>query len=242
MAAIKAAFDEGRSVDYGTVVKHYARGGNRGPDYRYEPPREPFVTKHTVFGAPKEAAMSTSHVERYHLTARHINGRKRRLCLYFSKKPENHKFSEAISVFAYNFLRVHASLDATPAVAAGLADHQWTVEEMVVAALAEPAGARPEPAPLAAPAGRGAARPLPGGGWLRAVAGPAPGPRGPAKAAPPPSPPPAPAAPPAPAVAVAPAPVAVPEADSRQLDLLAWRPRPRGPAQPERGQLVLLDV
>src|SRR5262249_26088797 len=90
MVAIVASFDEGRSVDYGTVVKHFTRAGGQTPDHKYEAPRDPFVTKHTVLGAPNVDLMCTSHLERYHLTARHINGRKRRLCLYFSKKPENH--------------------------------------------------------------------------------------------------------------------------------------------------------
>jgi IS1 family transposase len=233
MAAIKAAFDGGRSVDYGTCVKHYSRGGGRTPDYKYEPPREPFVTKHTVFGAPKTEAISTSHVERYHLTARHINGRKRRLCLYFSKKPENHVYSEALSVFAYNFLRVHASLDATPAMAAGLTDHPWTVAEMVTAALAEPETEAPVAQPLTMPeTGKTTpARKLPGGGWLRLVTEPAPAHKTPRT---PPSPGPAAPPPKTPAVALAPEPA--------QLDLFAWKPHAKPAPPPPKGQLSLFDM
>jgi hypothetical protein len=36
----------------GTEVKHYRSGAQRGPDHRYELPRDPFVTKHAILGAP----------------------------------------------------------------------------------------------------------------------------------------------------------------------------------------------
>ena len=31
----------------------------------------------------------------------------------------------------YNFVRVHQTLKTTPAVASGIADHEWTVDEVV---------------------------------------------------------------------------------------------------------------
>lgn len=33
----------------------------------------------------------------------------------------------------YNFCQVHCSLKATPALVAGIADHRWTLEELVEA-------------------------------------------------------------------------------------------------------------
>ena len=114
---------------------------------------------------------------------------------------------------------------------AGITDHVWGLEELMEAALAEPAGEKPTPKPLAIPRPVGPARELPNGrGFLRVVQG------GGQPAAPPP-PPAAPAvavgAPPAPIEAppVAPPAPAAPSAPTpepaEQLDLLSYRPRPR---------------
>jgi hypothetical protein len=42
----------GPGVDYFKGVKHYTKGGRRDDDHRYEPPRQPFLTKQIIFGAP----------------------------------------------------------------------------------------------------------------------------------------------------------------------------------------------
>jgi len=36
----------------------------------------------------------------------------------------------AIGFMDYNFCRKHATIKSTPAVAAGMADHQWTLDEV----------------------------------------------------------------------------------------------------------------
>lgn len=54
-----------------------------------------------------------------------------RLTNAFSKKLENHSAAVALYLMWYNFGRVHQTLKTTPAVAAGVADHTWTVEEIV---------------------------------------------------------------------------------------------------------------
>jgi IS1 family transposase len=223
------------AIDYGTAVKHYTHGAQRGPDHRYEPPRDPFVTKHAILGAPTMALIGTPHVERYNLTQRHIVGRTRRLCLAFSKTLRGHQAAISLGVFAYNFVREHSALGphVTPAMAAGLTDHPWTIAEMVdaaLAALAEEPGEKPQPVPLKMPAARagqpvGASRALPNGrGFVRAVNAAAPAAKSPA--APPPAPPPAPTPPPAL--------VAIPSGSATpgQLDLLAWRPPPPAPQAP----------
>jgi hypothetical protein len=117
------------AVDYGQCVKNYRTGSQRGPDHRYEPPRNPFITKTAVIGVPRPELMSTSYVERFNLTSRHIVGRTRRLCLAFSKKLTNHAAAVALGIFSYNFTRIHGTLGVTPAMAAGLTDHPWTIEE-----------------------------------------------------------------------------------------------------------------
>lgn len=166
-----------------------------------------------MFGAPDPKRMSTSGIERYHLTARQINGRKRRLALSFSKNLRSHRAAVALSVCAYNLTRVHASLRVSPAMAAGIVAELWSVEDLIRAALAEPAAAPPVPRALTLPAQTGPVRQLPGGkGWLRLVSGGS-SPTAPTGPQPPP---------------VAPA-DARPEpafpAPTGQLDLFAWRPR-----------------
>ncbi|WP_437821683.1 IS1 family transposase [Sorangium sp. So ce1078] len=233
--AVEASFRG--CADYAMVIKQY--GYNKSPDHKYEPARDAhFIRKTAVFGAPDPKRMSTSGVERYHLTARHINGRKRRLArlaLSFSKRLRSHRAAVALSVAVYNLARVHASLRVSPAMAAGIVSELWSVEDLVRAALAEPAAAPPVPQALTLPAQTGPVRQLPGGkGWLRLVTG------GSAPAAPvapqPPPVTPAPASPqPEPAAtgqAAAPAqPPAAHREPTGQLDLFAWRPKPRTPVQ-----------
>lgn len=54
-----------------------------------------------------------------------------RLTNAFSKKLENHAASVALYMVTYTFHRKHMTLGTTPAVKAGIADHIWTVEEIV---------------------------------------------------------------------------------------------------------------
>jgi hypothetical protein len=49
----------------------------------------------------------------------------------FSKKVENHEAAVALHFMYYNFARVHQTLRVTPAMEAGIADHVWTLEEIV---------------------------------------------------------------------------------------------------------------
>ncbi|MCX6853499.1 MAG: hypothetical protein NTV80_01180 [Verrucomicrobia bacterium] len=59
------------------------------------------------------------------------NRRFTRLTNAFSKKIENHCHMLALSITSYNFCRKHSSIKTTPAQAAGVSDHQWTMEELV---------------------------------------------------------------------------------------------------------------
>jgi len=55
-----------------------------------------------------------------------------RLTNAFSKKWENHEAHLALWFLYYNFCRIHATLKPkTPAMAAGLTDHVWTLEELL---------------------------------------------------------------------------------------------------------------
>ncbi len=57
-----------------------------------------------------------------------------RLTNAFSKKVENHAAMVAIHAVHYNFARIHKTLRITPSMAAGLSDHVWSLEEIVLLA------------------------------------------------------------------------------------------------------------
>lgn len=54
-----------------------------------------------------------------------------RLTNGFSKKVDNLKHSVALHYMYYNFARVHKTLGVTPAMAAGISDHAWIIEEIL---------------------------------------------------------------------------------------------------------------
>jgi hypothetical protein len=82
------------------------------------------------------AQISTSYVERSHLTLRMANKRFGRLTNGFSKKLEQHAASVSLYVAHYNLCRVHESLRTTPAVAQKIADRVWSIGDLLDAALA----------------------------------------------------------------------------------------------------------
>jgi hypothetical protein len=82
-------------------------------------------------GNPDVQHVSTSYVERQNLTMRMSMRRFTRLTNAFSKKLENHAATVALYFMYYNFGRVHQTLRVTPAMEAGLADHVWSIEEIV---------------------------------------------------------------------------------------------------------------
>ena len=75
--------------------------------------------------------ISTSHVERQNLTMRMKMRRFTRLTNAFSKKIDNHIWAIALHYMHYNFCWIHQSLRVTPAMEAGIADHAWSIEELV---------------------------------------------------------------------------------------------------------------
>jgi hypothetical protein len=86
-----------------------------------------------ICGDPAPDMISTSYVERTNLSVRLFNRRFTRLTLGYSKKLENLKYSVALFIAHFNFCRVHSAHKQTPAMAAGLADHVWTIDELLKA-------------------------------------------------------------------------------------------------------------
>ena len=87
--------------------------------------------KVALIGLPDPKQISTSHVERHNLTIRMSMRRFTRLTNAHSKKLENHIHVVAMFLTYYNFCRVHSTLGTSPAVASRLADHVWSVEELI---------------------------------------------------------------------------------------------------------------
>jgi hypothetical protein len=54
-----------------------------------------------------------------------------RLTNAFSKKIDNHRHSIAVHFMYYNFVRIHQTLRTTPAMAAGVTDKLWDIENMI---------------------------------------------------------------------------------------------------------------
>jgi hypothetical protein len=87
--------------------------------------------KEGLIGLPDERTISTSFVERQNLSVRMECRRFTRLTNALSKKLANLKASVALHYPHYNFVRVHRTLRCTPAVAAGVTDRPWSVEELL---------------------------------------------------------------------------------------------------------------
>jgi IS1 family transposase len=124
--AVDHAFN-GR-VDYAQLVKLYGPGvEGQG---RYSPPQCIGTRHRTVSGMPKAEHISTSYVERQNLTMRMSMRRFTRLTNGFSKKLDNHIHALALYFAFYNFCRIHKSLRVSPAMAAGIVDRLWSLEDI----------------------------------------------------------------------------------------------------------------
>ena len=82
-------------------------------------------------GHPVRRDISASLIERQNLTMRMSMRRFTRLTNAFSKKIENLRAAIALHFAHYNFVRVHKTLRATPAMAAGITSSLWTLEDLL---------------------------------------------------------------------------------------------------------------
>ena len=118
--------------DYAQVVKVYA--APREGEQRYAPADVVKAVPYPVMGYPDRDRICTSHVERHNLSIRMGMRRMTRLTNAFSKKWANLKAAYALWFAFYNFSRVHRSLRVTPAMEAGITDHIWGIEELIMEA------------------------------------------------------------------------------------------------------------
>ena len=127
LVAVYDAF--GSEIDYAMLTKIY--GKEAGDEKRYSPPKCIGTETNVLTGEPDPAHISTSYVERQNLTMRMGMRRFTRLTNAFSKKVENLAAAVSLHFMYYNFARPHIALmGQTPAMKAGIADHQWTITEI----------------------------------------------------------------------------------------------------------------
>jgi|SRR6267154_977805 len=129
--AIKDAF--GEEIDFAQLQKIYGidRDSSKQAQVRYSPAKCMGARKAIISGQPEVHHISTSYCERSNLTMRMQMRRFTRLTNGFSKKLANHEAAIALHFMHYNFARIHQTLRVTPAMAAGLSDHVWSIEEIV---------------------------------------------------------------------------------------------------------------
>jgi IS1 family transposase len=128
LAAVDQAF--GDDVDYGMLIKLY--GADPQAETRYSPAKCIGARREVVTGQPDRKHISTSYAERSNLTMRMHMRRFTRLTNAFSKKVENHAAAIALHTMYYNFIRIHQTLKVTPAMAAGVTDKLWEMDDLVV--------------------------------------------------------------------------------------------------------------
>ncbi len=127
LTAVEEVF--GADIDYAMLVKLY--GQDTEGEKRHSPPVCIAAERDPITGSPDRKHISTSYIERQNLTMRMSLRRFTCLTNAFSKKLENHFCAVSLHFMYYNFARVHQTLKTTPAMAAGVTDHVWTVEEIV---------------------------------------------------------------------------------------------------------------
>lgn len=140
LEAAEGAF--GADVDFAQLVKLY--GPTITAPRRHSPAECIGAKKLRVEGNPDIAHVSTSFVERQNLTMRMSMRRFTRLTNAFSKKLDNHIHALALYFVFYNFARMHKTLRMSPAMAAGITDRLWSLDDVIakIDELAPPPKAR----------------------------------------------------------------------------------------------------
>jgi len=127
LQAVERAFRG--QVDYAQLVKMYGKSSEG--QKRYSPAECIGCERKTIVGDPDPKHISTSYIERQNLSFRMGLRRFTRLTNAFSKKIENHTAALAIFYMHYNFVRIHQTLRVTPAMAAGVTDRLWSIEDVI---------------------------------------------------------------------------------------------------------------
>ena len=134
LEAVEESF--GSEIDYAMLHKIY--GVTEDKEKRYSPAKCIGTESVIIQGAPELEHVSTSYIERANLTMRMGMRRFTRLTNAFSKKTENLAAVISLHFMHYNYCRPHRTLTksnngypTTPAMAAGISDHVWSIEEII---------------------------------------------------------------------------------------------------------------
>jgi len=120
-------------VDYAQQIKMHGKlPGPGGRDY-YRPAKIKGTISAAISGRPQPGRICTAHVERKNGSLWQWCKRMTRLTYASSKKKENLRAALALHFAYYNLCRIHGSLRITPAMESGIADHVWTIDELVLA-------------------------------------------------------------------------------------------------------------
>jgi len=128
LEAVEGAF--GSQIDYAMLEKLYTNPPSEGAT-RYSPAQCCGTKTRKIMGNPDGQHISTSYAERMNLTIRMMNRRFTRLTNAHSKKVANHIHFLNLTFMWYNFARINQALRITPAMAAGVSDHVWSLEEII---------------------------------------------------------------------------------------------------------------
>jgi transposase-like protein/IS1 family transposase len=119
--AVEGAF--GSNVDFGMLIKSYSERDGRLELTGAQP--------RPIIGNPKLQHISTSYAERNNLNCRLFCRRLTRLTNAYSRRIENLIAALWIYFAHYNFVKQHTTLRVSPAMAANITDHLWTVDELL---------------------------------------------------------------------------------------------------------------
>jgi len=128
LEAVEGAF--GMDCDYAMLQKIYGAPSSEESRH-YSPAKCIGCDVKVISGSPDPEHVNTSYVERFNLTMRMSMRRFTRLTNAFSKKLQNHAAMVAIHAVHYNFVRMHKTLRCSPAMAADLSKHLWSLEDVI---------------------------------------------------------------------------------------------------------------
>jgi len=125
----------GNEIDYATETKVWAKPNLAGVSRWFNPLVVVGIKRKRRIGNADLSEATTCHAERMNLSLRLFSRRFTRKTLGYSKKLSNLRHAVAIFTAHFNFIRKHSAHGMTPAQSAKLTDHQWTIDEMLSAAI-----------------------------------------------------------------------------------------------------------
>ena len=121
----------GNDIDFATETKIFGKQDLPGVSRYFNPLVVVGIKRKRRIGNSDLSQATTCHAERMNLSLRIFSRRFTRKTLGYSKKLENLRHAVAIFTTYFNFVRKHGTHGLTPAQAANLTDHAWTIEEML---------------------------------------------------------------------------------------------------------------